>query len=160
MPTKVCDVCMEACFYEDIYVFDCPDSHKLCYQCYYQSCATKMSNGELLTCGLCTHLLQDGELNQIRASDEERRKIRDYQMKKTLDDYSNHTCGIIKCPNQSCSWLAEAEDPTQRFKVQCRLCKSEFCSLCNQQYHYRTTCQQLPQITQQWYLWCETGFEI
>ncbi len=119
-----------------------------------------MSNGELLTCGLCSTPLRDGELNQLRVSAEERRKFRDYQMKKTLDVYSNHTRGFIKCPNQRCSWLAEAEDPTQRFKVQCPSCKREFCSLCNQQYHYRTTCQQLPQITQQCYLWCQTGLKI
>jgi aspartate carbamoyltransferase regulatory subunit len=99
-----------------------------------------MSNGEILTCGLYTNPLRDGELNQLRVSDEEIKKIRDYQMKKTLDAYSNHTHGIIKCPNQNCSWIAEAEDPTQRFKVQCRLCEREFCSLCNQEYHYRTKC--------------------
>ena len=51
----------------------------------------------------------------------------------------------------------EAQNPNQRFVVRCRLCRYEFCSLCNQQYHYRTKCQQLPQITQQWFLWCETG---
>jgi hypothetical protein len=118
-----------------------------------------MSNGEILTCGLCTNPLQDSELNQLRVSDEQIKIFRDYQMKKTLDAYSNLTRGIIKCPNQKCSWIAEAEDPTERFKVQCPLCKREFCSLCNQQYHYRTKCQQLPQITQQWFLWCQTGFK-
>jgi hypothetical protein len=120
----------------------------------------KMSNGELLTCALCSTPLRDCELDQLRVSAEERKKFQNYQTKKTLDAYSNHTRGIIKCPNQSCSWFVEAEDPTQRFKVQCRLCQTEFCSLCNQQYHYRTRCQQMPQITQQWYLWCETGLKI
>jgi hypothetical protein len=74
MPTKICDVCMEAYPYEDIYVFDCPDSHKLCYQCYYQLCRTKMSNGELLTCGLSATPLRDCELNQLRVFGEEKRK--------------------------------------------------------------------------------------
>ncbi|CAF4730155.1 unnamed protein product [Rotaria sp. Silwood2] len=69
-------------------------------------------------------------------------------MRKTFDAYSNRTRGIIKCPNQECSWIIEAEDPNERFRVSCPLCNKEFCSPCNQQYHYYTTCDQLPQITQ------------
>lgn len=160
MATRDCDICMEARPYDDIYVFDCADSHKLCYSCYYQSCQSKMSNGEILTCALCTHQLRDGELNQLRISNQELKKIRDYQMRKTFDVYSIRTRGIIKCPNQECSWIAEAEDPNERFKVTCPLCNKEFCSLCNQQYHYRTKCDQLPQITQRWFFWCQTGFHF
>ncbi|CAF1319300.1 unnamed protein product [Adineta ricciae] len=66
---------------------------------------------------------------------------------------------MIKCPKQDCTWVAEAADPNERFKVNCPLCQHEFCSLCNQQYHYRTTCQQLPQITQRWFFWCQTERE-
>jgi len=36
----------------------------------------------------------------------------------------------------------------------------EFCSICSQQYHYRTTCQQLPELTQRWFLWCDTGNKL
>ena len=149
---------MEAQSYDDIYVFDCPENHKLCYSCYHQSCETKMANGEILTCGICTHPLREGELNQLRLPREQIKKFQDYQMKKTLDVYSNQTRGVIKCPSQSCTWIAEANDPTERFRVQCPICKREFCSLCNEQYHYRTTCQQIPQITRQWFMWCEQGF--
>jgi aspartate carbamoyltransferase regulatory subunit len=119
-----------------------------------------MSNGEMLTCGLCTNPIKDEELNQLRISNEEIKKIRNYQMKKTLDACSNDTRGIIKCPNQNCSWTTEAENLIEPFKVECPLCQRQFCSLCNQQYHYRTKCQQLPHITQQWYLWCQTGSNI
>ncbi|CAF0918516.1 unnamed protein product [Adineta steineri] len=156
MPRRDCDICMEACPYDNIYVFDCADSHKLCYTCYYQSCQTKMNNGEILTCAICTHPLKDGELNQLRIPFEELQKIRDYQMKKTFEVYSSRTRGIIKCPKQNCTWVAEAADPNERFRVTCLLCNNEFCSLCNQQYHYRTTCQQLPGITQRWFFWCQT----
>ncbi|CAF3042476.1 unnamed protein product [Rotaria sp. Silwood2] len=41
-------------------------------------------------------------------------------------------------------------------EVQCPLCGYEFCSLCNQQYHFRTTCQEVPEITQRWFFWCNT----
>ncbi|CAM2721844.1 unnamed protein product [Rotaria socialis] len=156
IPTRDCDICMEARPYDDIYVFDCADSHKSCYSCYYQSCQAKMSNGEILTCAICTNPLRDGELNQLRISKEELKKILEYQMRKTFDAYSNRTRGIVKCPNQECSWIAEAEDPNERFRVVCPPCNKEFCSLCNQQYHYRTTCDQLPQITQRWFFWCQT----
>ncbi|CAF0935591.1 unnamed protein product [Rotaria sordida] len=156
MATRDCDVCMESCPYDDIYVFDCSDNHKLCYSCYYESCKTKMNNGEILTCALCTNPLREGELNQLRISNDELKKIRDYQIKKTFDAYSSRTRGIIKCPNQNCLWIAEAADPNERFRVTCPICNKEFCSLCNQQYHYRTTCQQLPQITQRWFFWCQT----
>ncbi|CAF4935245.1 unnamed protein product [Rotaria sp. Silwood1] len=147
MPKRDCDVCMESRPYDDIYVFDCSDNHKICYSCYYDSCKSKMNNGEILTCALCTNPLRDGELNQLRISNEELRIIRDYQIKKTFDAYSSRTRGIIKCPNQNCPWIAEAADPNERFRVTCPICNKEFCSLCNQQYHYPTTCEQLPQIT-------------
>jgi hypothetical protein len=147
---------MESHPYDDIYVFDCDESHKTCYNCYYQSCQTKMNAGEILTCAICAYPLRDGELNQLRVPYNQLTIIRDYQMKKTFDVYSSRTQGIIKCPNQNCTWVAEAEDPNERFRVQCPKCMKEFCSLCNQQYHYRTTCQQLPQITQRWFFWCET----
>ena len=86
MPTRVCDICMEARPYDDIYVFDCSDSHKLCYQCYYQSCQSKMNNGEILTCPLCTNPfpLRDGEINQLRLPIDELKKIREYQIKKNI----------------------------------------------------------------------------
>jgi aspartate carbamoyltransferase regulatory subunit len=119
-----------------------------------------MSNDEMLTCGLCTNPIKDEELNQLRISNEEIKNIRDYQMKKTLDVNSNDIRGIIKCPNQNCSWINEDEHPIEPFKVQCPLCQTEFCSLCNQQYHYRTKCEQLPHIIQQWFLWCQTGSNI
>ncbi|CAF5126184.1 unnamed protein product, partial [Rotaria sp. Silwood1] len=44
----------------------------------------------------------------------------------------------------------------ERFRVVCQLCANEFCSLCSQQYHYRTRCQQLLEITQRWFFWCNT----
>jgi hypothetical protein len=157
MPSRVCDICMESRPYDDIYVFDCDDSHKLCYGCYYQSCQTQMEHGQILTCALCSNPLRDGELNQLRVPFEQIEKIRDYQMRKTFDIYSRRTRGIIKCPNQNCSWVAEAEDPNERFRVVCPMCEKQFCSLCNQQYHYRTKCQQLTQITQRWFFWCQTG---
>ncbi|CAF3774055.1 unnamed protein product [Rotaria sp. Silwood1] len=49
-----------------------------------------------------------------------------------------------------------ARNPNQRFRVVCNACRNEFCSICNQQYHYRTNCQQVAQITQQWFVWCNT----
>jgi len=117
-----------------------------------------MNNGEILICAICTNPLRDEELNQLRIPIEELKKIREYQMRKTFDAYSSCTRGIIKCPKPNCTWVAEAADPNERFRVKCPICQNEFCSLCNQQYHYRTTCQQLPQITQRWFFWCQTGF--
>ena len=66
-----------------------------------------MANGEILTCGICSNPLREGELNQLRISPDEIKKFRDYQTKKTLDIYFNQTRGVIKCPNQNCSWIAE-----------------------------------------------------
>jgi hypothetical protein len=78
-------------------------------------------------------------------------------MRKTFDAYSSCTREIIKCPKPNCTWVAKATDPNERFRVKCPICQNEFCSLCNQQYHYRTTCQQL-QLPQRWFFWCQTGF--
>jgi hypothetical protein len=98
--------------------------------------------------------------NQLRVADERIKTFRDYQMRKTCNVYSNSNRGIIKCPNQKCKWIAEDEYPNERFKVQCPLCTREFCSLCNQQYHYRTKCRTLLQITQQWFLWCKSSLNF
>ncbi|CAF3528747.1 unnamed protein product [Rotaria sp. Silwood1] len=53
-------------------------------------------------------------------------------------------------------WAFEPNDPNERFRVICQLCANEFCSLCNQQYHYRTGCQQLTVITERWFFWCNS----
>ena len=148
---------MESCLFEDIFVFDCPGDHKLCYKCYESSCRRQMSENQVLTCAECSYQLQYGDLKQLRVSPDERRLIIEYQTEKTFDRFASSSQGIIKCPRQGCTWLVETQDPNSRFRVVCRLCENEFCSLCNQQYHYRTWCQSLPALTQRWYLWCNTG---
>ncbi|UJR08019.1 hypothetical protein I4U23_012297 [Adineta vaga] len=140
LPSRLCDICMESYLYDDIYVFGCPDSHKLCYNCYETSCRTKMNNNEVITCGICSYQLPYGELRQLRILPAEQDKFVQYQVQKTFERYAGSGRGVIKCPNQNF----------------CRLCNHEFCSLCNDQYHYRTNCQQLAEITQQWYFWCNT----
>ncbi|CAF0935264.1 unnamed protein product [Rotaria sordida] len=156
IPTRDCDVCMETCVYDDIFVFGCEESHKLCYGCFENSCTTKMTNNEILTCGLCAYELHEGEIKQLRVADNRKKQFLDYQIQKTFNTYVGGTQGVIRCPNQTCKWVAEARDPNDRFRVQCPMCGNEFCSLCNQQYHFRTTCQQLPEITQRWFFWCNT----
>ncbi|CAF3846177.1 unnamed protein product [Rotaria sp. Silwood1] len=115
-----------------------------------------MNNNELLTCGICDYQLHDGEINQLRVSRSQKRKFHEYQTEKTFNNFINHARGIIKCPNRGCKWVVEARNPNQRFRVVCNACRNEFCSICNQQYHYRTNCQQVAQITQQWFVWCNT----
>jgi len=148
---------MESCLYDDIYVFGCPDSHKLCYKCFEISCRTKMNNKEILTCGICCYQLPYGELKQLRVLPTEPDQFVQYQVQKTFESYAGSGKGVIKCPKQNCRWAFEPQNPTERFRVVCQLCNNEFCSLCNGQYHYRTHCQQLAEITQQWYFWCNTG---
>ncbi|CAF0915545.1 unnamed protein product [Rotaria sordida] len=141
VPTLDCGVCLEACPYDDIFVFGCQDTHKLCYSCFERSCTTKMNSNEVLTCGICNYQLQDGEINQLRVSRGGKRKFHEYQIQKTFNNFVNNARGIIKCPNRDCKWVVEARNPNERFRVQ---------------YHYRTTCQQVVQITQRWFVWCNT----
>jgi hypothetical protein len=117
-----------------------------------------MNNNEILTCGICSYELPYGELKQLRVSPTERDQFVQYQVQKTFESYAGSARGVIKCPNQECKWAFEPENPMDRFRVTCQLCSKEFCSLCNQQYHYRTRCQQLVEITQQWFFWCNTGW--
>ncbi|CAF3057346.1 unnamed protein product [Rotaria sp. Silwood2] len=156
VPTLDCGVCLESCSYDDIFVFGCKDAHKLCYNCFERSCTTKMDSNEVLTCGICNYQLQDGEINQLRVSRDQKRKFHEYQIQKTFNNFVNNARGLIKCPNRDCKWVVEARNPNERFRVVCRSCTNEFCSICNQQYHYRTTCQQVTQITQRWFVWCNT----
>ncbi|CAF0999228.1 unnamed protein product [Didymodactylos carnosus] len=160
IPTRVCDVCTDSCTYDDIFVFDCESNHKLCYSCYHDGIRAKFNSQEILCCPLCSantaKPLLDGEINQLRIPIEDIRKYKDYQTRKTFATYSNSTRGVIKCPNRECQWLVEAHNPEERFKVNCGLCNNEFCSLCNEQYHYRTNCQDVAQLTQRWYFWCQT----
>ena len=158
---RECSICLEECRYEEIFVFDCPSLHKCCSKCFLQSCRTKINEEQILTCVLCQHLLNDGDLNQLPRLDQQQLKqIKDYQLTKTFDLYSRRTRTILKCPRANCSWIAELQDPNERFRVVCQLCQYQFCSLCNQQYHYRTQCQQIIQITQQWFTWCQTGSSL
>jgi hypothetical protein len=116
-----------------------------------------MNNNEILTCTLCSYPLLYDELRQLRVSSIQRDLFVDYQTQKTFDRYKSDTQGIIKCPNQNCTWIIETNNPNERVHANCQLCGNEFCSLCNQQYHYRTDCQQLSEITQQWFFWCDSG---
>lgn len=160
LPSRECDICMESCLYDDIYVFGCPDSHKLCYGCYETSCRTKMNNSEILTCGICSYQLTYGELQQLRVSPQDRDNFVQYQVQKTFESYASSGRGIIKCPNQSCKWAFEPANPMERFRVVCQVCAKEFCSMCSQQYHYRSNCQELTEITQRWFFWCDTGIVL
>jgi hypothetical protein len=155
--TRDCDVCAETCVYEDIFVFGCTESHKLCYRCFENSSTTKMNNNEILTCPSCNYPLQEGEIRQLRVSADRQKQFLEYQIQKIFNNYTGATKGVIKCPNEKCHWIAEARNPNDRFQVQCPLCGYEFCSLCSQQYHFRTTCQEVPEITQRWFFWCNTG---
>ena len=116
-----------------------------------------MSNNEVLTCPLCPYILAQGEIKYIAVSRERRREFLDYQIQKTLAMYASGNERVIKCPKQECNWMAEMYYPNERFKVECRKCAHEFCSLCNGQFHYRTTCEQVRECTQRWFLWCSTG---
>ncbi|CAF4784430.1 unnamed protein product, partial [Rotaria sp. Silwood2] len=73
------------------------------------------------------------EIRQLRVSADRQKQLLEYQIQKTFSIYTGATQG-----------------------VQCPLCGYEFCSLCNQQYHFRTTCQEVPEITQRWFFWCNT----
>ncbi|CAF1455451.1 unnamed protein product [Rotaria magnacalcarata] len=156
IPTLDCGICMETCIYDDIFVFGCEENHKLCYVCFENSCASKMNNNETLTCGMCNYQLQEGEIKQLRVPADRKRQYLDYQIQKTFSAYVGGSQGIIRCPNGSCKWVAEASNPNDRFQVKCPMCGYEFCSLCNRQYHFRTTCQQIPEITERWFFWCDT----
>ncbi|CAF3863986.1 unnamed protein product [Rotaria sp. Silwood1] len=115
-----------------------------------------MNSGEVLTCALCNYQLQDGDINQLRVSRNQKRKFHEYQIQKTFANFVNNARGIIKCPNRDCKWVVEVRNPNERFRVKCNACSNEFCSICNQQYHYRSNCQEVPQITQRWFVWCNT----
>jgi hypothetical protein len=156
VPTRDCDVCAESYIYDDIFVFGCEESHKMCYGCFEGSCTTKMNNKEILTCAMCAHQLQDGDIKQLRIPADRKKQFLEYQTQKTFSAYASGQ-GIIRCPNKGCKWVAEVQNANDRFQVKCPVCNYEFCSLCNQQYHFRTTCQQLPELTQRWFFWCNTG---
>jgi hypothetical protein len=119
-----------------------------------------MNDNEILTCSLCSYPLSYDELRQLRVSPIQRDLFIEYQTQKTFDRYTGRTQGIIKCPNRNCTWAAETNDPKERIRVICQRCDKEFCSLCNQQYHYRTDCQQVTEITQQWFFWCDSGIQF
>ncbi|CAF3382163.1 unnamed protein product [Rotaria socialis] len=156
VPTFNCGVCLESYPYQDIFVFGCKDSHKLCYGCFEESCTVKMNSGEILKCALCDYQLEHGEINQLRVAREQKKKFHEHQIEKTFSNFINNARGIIKCPNRECKWVVEARHPNAQFRVVCHACANEFCSICNQQYHYRTTCQEVTQTTQQWFVWCTT----
>ncbi|CAF1281240.1 unnamed protein product [Didymodactylos carnosus] len=151
--TCLCEICQDKVKYEDIYVLDC--DHKLCYSCYARMCESKYNNQDLLACFQCNRALTDSELNHLRLNKHIIKEYKDYQCTKMLNIYAQRTKGVIKCPGRTCKWMAEADDPYDRFKVTCKLCKTKFCSLCNRSpYHYVIECNEIPKIIEQWHLWC------
>ena len=116
----------------------CDQSHKMCYPCFTRSCEIKMRDNAILTCAECAYQLEDGEIKQLRLSDEEVTAYREYQLQKTFSTYTTGTQGVVRCPNQECKWVAEVADPNERFQVTCDSCQSQFCSIC----------QDIPEITQ------------
>lgn len=134
-----------------MFTSNCSYAHQYCHRCFSRSCQLRFEANELLICVLCREPLKEVDIDQLDFENvKDLNKFRQYQSKKLFDTYSKQTRGIIQCPNRDCSWIAEAQDPNERFPVRCPLCFSEFCSLCHEAYHYRTSCHELPQLKQRW----------
>ena len=159
IPKHTCGVCLENCLYENIFVFGCKESHKVCYSCFTDSCDTKFNSNESLKCPLCDYQLLVGEINQLKVSDDRKKQLVEYQIEKLFDLCVNSTDMIIKCPKQNCKWIVEIPSRTEKICVTCQTCHHSFCSICGRDYHYNSTCQELPQIEQNWFFWCNTGNE-
>lgn len=154
IPKRTCDICMDDFLFDDIFVFGCNDNHKACYKCFDDSCESKLTQKQCLTCPLCEHQLSDGEIKQLRVSSEKLEAYRKFQEDELFRRYAGR---LIRCPRQGCKWAAEAMNPNEKFSIECRVCHYEFCSLCGQIPHPHATCREIPELTQRWFHWCNTG---
>jgi hypothetical protein len=148
---------MGSFLHEDIYIFNCPDAHRTCFDCFLQHVTMKRNDNQLLTCNYCDYPLEMGEIEQLRISEQERMALKEYQTEKSLAQYRHGNRGVICCPKQNCKWMVEAFDPTERIRVICQSCQYEFCSLCNEPYHYRTACREVAVMLERWMSWCTRG---
>ena len=78
-----CDICVESCASEDIFIVGCEGKHEICFDCLARSCRDHMNHKKALTCGLCTYQLQDSDIKELRVPADMKKQYLEYQRKKT-----------------------------------------------------------------------------
>ncbi|CAF0795468.1 unnamed protein product [Didymodactylos carnosus] len=152
IPINRCDLCKVACLAIELTKLGAC-GHCLCSDCFLKPVINQYSNKQLFWCPIqkcqCEILLTD--LNSLQLDQKQIQLYKEHQQVKI----KKQTVTTIKCPTLTCIWeklsMGERPDDCQ----QCGKCRMDFCSLCNQLYHYNRTdkCTDLTQIIKRWTLW-------
>lgn len=156
--TIECPICICEVMVDDIFVLDCNDDHKLCYDCLYQHALSKLNVNSALTCpiGKCNQIIHLNELNSLPFPKHVVRTLVQKYNEQLFNAAMSNTEGAIKCPNNTCKWVA-IFDTKDRINVECKACHTDFCSICRARAHFRIECNDLPRLLQDWMNWCNTG---
>ncbi|OCK77743.1 hypothetical protein K432DRAFT_395346 [Lepidopterella palustris CBS 459.81] len=148
-PPFTCGICLDEKVRSESYIFDCISSHTFCLDCSRESVQGSLDGNSIPKCPgeRCKHEISQQEIKQL--------------VPTLLDKYNNlllkrlfaqGTFLVCKCKHV----MAAAYDGQQE-RCECPKCNYVFCSLCNEDYHYRSTCQELKQYRNIWTEWLRQG---
>jgi hypothetical protein len=136
----------------DAYVFDCNESHTFCLDCARGSVQSNLGDNKVPSCpGVkCKHELTEQEIRQLVPKELE--KFTTMLLNRLVAQGQGGSFLVCKCKH-----VMAAYSEGQQERVACPKCQYTFCSLCNEDYHYRCTCQQLKQYRNIWTAWLRKG---
>jgi hypothetical protein len=129
----------------------CPGHHTFCTGCLGDFLKSKIKGNEVPTCmhPKCKYEIQ---LEEVKHIDRELGVAYD----KILLQRAFNQGGFVKC---RCDNVMATFDPRaqEQERCDCPKCNYVFCSLCNGDYHYRSTCTELARYRNIWVAWMQQG---
>ncbi|KAF2813769.1 uncharacterized protein BDZ99DRAFT_459524 [Mytilinidion resinicola] len=148
-PPFTCGICMDDKPRSDSYVFDCESSHTFCRDCSREVVRGDIEGNKVPRCPgeRCKHELSEQEMKQL--------------LPEQLEKYSTMLLNRLVSQGPflvcKCKHVMAAHSAGEQERVECPKCRYTFCSLCNEDYHYRCTCQELKQYRNIWTAWLRKG---
>ena len=149
-PPFTCGICLDEKPRSESYIFDCISSHTFCLDCSRETVRGTLEGNGIPKCPgeRCDHEISQQEVKQLVP--EQLEKYSDLLLKRLFAQQG--TFLVCKCRH-----VMAARYDGQQERCDCPKCHYVFCSLCNEDYHYRSTCQELVQYRNIWTAWLRQG---
>eukprot|EP01052_Picozoa_sp_SAG31_P042006 SAG31_NODE_6536_length_1985_cov_1.817603_1_plen_367_part_00 len=137
-PLYECITCMDNLRIEDMFIVECKESHKYCFECirgYVERtiCVEK----RIPRCPMCPYTLSLTEVKQLFPGTNS--AVAECYLEVSLKNLLASDASYLACPTPGCvQYLAVPLNHTSsdRHKVDCPACGMTFCSACKGLYHY------------------------
>ena len=159
-PKRDCPLCFDEFSITDMFTLDCPSTHRFCYECIQRMVEISINEGAIPYCphyemvgGVkksCGYMISEREVLQISGKSSD---VFEKYKKILLRIGLMSMKGCMGCPTPGCeNWLV-VDDDGVRVHCFCDACEKSFCSMCREEYHYHTSCDEYRQLKVKWIQW-------